>query len=553
MTMGPRWKRADWLAAGGVALAAMLLHARALWHGFVNWDDNRFITDNPLFLAGGWTYVRAALTRVQFDAYHPLHLLSYLPDRWWWPRSPMGFHALNLALFGADVLLLFRLARRHAGLVGAAAAALLFAAHPFTVEPVEWISARKDLLAVALFVGALLVEDARDPETARPSLAGLLVFVLALFAKSSTLCLPPILWCWLVWMRGASPRRALGRALPYAIVALVEATAVVVIWRSHQMIPDRPITAFIDVPATVATYVRRIVWPSDLAAMYPASMPAPLVAAAACAVALAIAALRWRRLPRAGRFALLGFLFAIAPVSNLVPVAFRFADRYAFLPLAVLVPPAAVGLDALWHLGRRQRIAAGAGLALAGTALLLGTVALGASWRDSDALWRHTTSVQPAAFLARLKYGETLRDRHAWSAAAAQYREAVRLRPDSALGYVGLFFLYATRAEVEGKWAPGTAAGWLRELGAAIDDSRRFDRLTQRFPRGLCSECADMLLLLDLRRWPRSDSSLLDGARLALDGGIPDAALVLLSQAQDPSAPAWQELAARARAAAGMK
>jgi hypothetical protein len=542
-----------WIAPAAVALAAALLHARALWDGFVNWDDNRFITDNPLFAAGGWTYVRAALTRIQFDAYHPLHLLSYLPDRWLWPRDPAGFHALNLVVFGADALLLFMLARRHASLPAAAGAVLLFAAHPFTVEPVAWISARKDLLATALFAGVLLVEDGRDARTDRPALGGLVLFLLALLAKSSTLCLPPILWCWLVWMRGASWRAAARRAAPYALVALVEAVAVLVIWRQHQMIPERPTAALIDVPATVATYVRRIVWPTDLAPMYPASMPAAVAAAAALVVGLGIALFNWRRLPAAGKFALVAFLLAIAPVSNAVPVVFRFADRYVFLGIAVLITPGAVALDALVRVRPRARVAVVAALAAVTLALELGTVALGATWRDSRALWAHATSAQPAGFLAHLKYGETLRDLHEWSAAAAEYREAVRLRPDSSLGYVGLFYLYATRADADGKWPPGTAAAWLRNVGAAIDAPARFAGLLRAFPRAACPQCADTLLLLDLRRWPRSDDALLEGARGALAGGLPDAALVLLSQARDPSAPAWQALLAEARRAAGVK
>jgi hypothetical protein len=137
----------------GVSLLAVILHADALGYGFLNWDDNRFITSNPLFAQGGWTYVRAALTQVQFDAYHPLHLLSYLPDRWLWPQSAAGFHGVGLALFALDVFLLFCLAIRHAGLAGAAVATSLFAAHPFCVEPVVWISARKDLLA-SIFLSA---------------------------------------------------------------------------------------------------------------------------------------------------------------------------------------------------------------------------------------------------------------------------------------------------------------------------------------------------------------------------------------------------------------
>ncbi|MES1206313.1 MAG: hypothetical protein ABUS79_10290 [Pseudomonadota bacterium] len=541
----------DRVAAAGVGLVAALLHARALGDGFVNWDDNRFIAANPLFATGGWSYVRAALTRVQFDAYHPLHLLSYLPDRWLWPANPAGFHAMNLLLLAVDAALLFALCRRYAGWGAAAAATLLFAAHPLTVEPVEWVSARKDLLAAAFFLAVLLVEDARPPERRRAAAAGVALFVAALLSKSSALCVPPVLWCWLVWMRGASPRTAAWRVAPYAAVAAVEAALVVTIWRAHQMIPVRPTAAPIDVLATLATYARRLLWPNDLAALYPDAMPAPAISAAIAAAFLFAAALTWRRWPAAARFALAAFLLALLPVANVVPVVFRFADRYAYLALVVLVPPAAVGLDALFRLQGVRRVLAVSVVAASAVALALTTVALGASWRDSGALWQRATSAQPGAFMARLKYGETLRDAADWSGAVRQYQAAVRLRPDSSLGYVALFYLYAKRAEAEGQLEPGTASRWLDALGSAIDDRRRFDRLVAQVPHGACPPCSNSLLLLNLRRWPRADERLLGAARAALEAGLPDVALVFLSQARDQSAPAWADLLTAARRASG--
>jgi len=537
------------LAAAGVGLAAALLHARALGDAFVNWDDNRFITANPLFAAGGWGYVRAALTRVQFDAYHPLHLLSYLPDRWLWRDSPAGFHALNLLLLAVGAALLFALCRRVAGSGAAAVATLLFAAHPLTVEPVEWVSGRKDLLAAAFFLGALLVEDARPLERTRPAAAGLALFVAALLSKSSALCLPPILWCWLVWMRGASPRAAAWRTAPYAALAAIEAVLVVTIWRTHQMIPPRPTAAAIDVLATLATYGRRLLWPSDLAPLYPDLMPAPALSAAVAGAALIAAAVSWRRWAAPARFALAAFLLALLPVANLVPVVFRFADRYAFLALVVLAPPAAAGLDALFRQRGLPRAAALGGAAVAAAALALTTVRLGTGWRESRALWERATAAQPAAFMAHLKYGETLREAGDWSGAVREYQAAVRLRPDSSLGYVALFYLYAKRAEAEGRLPSGSGDRWLRQLGAAIDDRARFDRLIAEVPHGACPPCANTLLLLNLRRWPRSDERLLAAGRAAVDAGLPDVALVFLSQARDQSAPAWVGLLAATRRA----
>ncbi len=506
-----------------VVAATVALHARALGGAFLNWDDDRFITANPLFAADGWGYVRAALTSIQFDAYHPLHLLSYLPDRWLWAAAPAGYRAVSVALLAADAALLVALAqRRGATAAGAVFAALLFAAHPLVIEPVAWISARKDLLALLFFLIALLVEDRRDPNLRRPAWSSLALFAAALLAKTSTVAFPLVLFAWLVWLRRARPRTALLRALPHAAVAAVVSLVVVAIWRDHQMIPtSRPAAVPVDVAATIATYLGRIIWPADLSPIYPAAPPAAGLAAAALLVIVGALALSWRRLPGAARFAAVAFAAAILPVANLVPVVFRFADRYVFLALAMLVVPLALVL--------RARVAYAAAAALLAAEIAI-AVPLQRAWRDSDALWARAVAAQPDALFARLKRGETLRDAGRFPEATAEYQAAVRLEPDNALGWAGLFHMYATRAEKEGRLAPGTAAGWLRALGPALADRGRFAELLRAAPRDACAPCSNTLLLLGLIRWPERDEALVAAARAALDRGLRDVALISLSR-----------------------
>ncbi len=479
------------LVAAGIVLAAVALHAAALGHGFVNWDDDRFITNNPLFAEGGWTYARAALTRVQFEAYHPLHLLSYLPDRWLWPHRAAGFHAVNLALFGLDVLLVFLLARRHAGLGGAAAAALLLTAHPLCVEAADWITGRKDLLATAFFIGVLLIEDRRNADDVGSSPGGLVMFAAALLCKTSTLYLPPIIWCWLVWMRRATGRTATRRALPYALLGLVPAIAVVTIWRKHEMIPERPIAAPVDVLATLATYARRTVWPTDLAAMYPVEMPAAVISAVLVGTFAIAVALFWRRLPSAARFAVVAFLVALLPVANIVPVALRFADRYAFLALAVLVPPAAVGFEALWRGGKLSRAVAIGGITATVVSLATITVPLSATWTSSRTLWARASAAHPDSFATRTKYGGTLLDLHDLGAVTRdEFQAAVRLKPLHSYGYAGLFSLYARRAEEQRRIPSGSERRWLSAFDSAQYGSSTFDALIATVPRSACPECS---------------------------------------------------------------
>lgn len=538
-----RWNA---IVATVLVLSAVGLHAGVLGHDFVNWDDQRFITANPLFAAGGWTYVRAALTQVQFEAYHPLHVLSYLPDRWLWPNHAAGFHAVNLTLFGLDVFLLFRLARRHAGLGGAAAAVMLFSAHPLCVEPVAWISARKDLLAAAFFVSVLLVEDSRNPDDDRISPAGLALFAAALLSKTATLCLPPLVWCWLVWMRRMTARSAARRAVPYALLGLVPTIAVVTIWREYKMIGARPIAAPIDVLATLATYARRAVWPSDLAAVYPIEMPAAVFSAALAGAFAVALVLVWRRLPPPARFAVVAFPVALLPVANLIPVAFRFADRYAYLALAVLVPPAAMGLEAWFCGGKLSRTVAIGGVTAAILSLAVLTMTQTATWASSRTLWARAAVAQPDAFLGRLNYGEALVESHDWAGAREEFQAVVRLHPLDYHAYLGLFFVYASRAEELGRISPGTAGQWRAAFGRSKQSAAAFDALIATVPRSACTECADTLLLMRLRRWPKPDGELLRAARSAIDEGAPDAALVILDGSADKGAPEWLALAAEA-------
>ena len=137
-------------AVAGIFAAVLVAYFPTLSAGFTNWDDDRFITNNPLFHGPVGAYVIAALTRVQFQAYHPLHLLSYLPDRLLWPGNAVGFHALNMGLFIVALTLGYFLLRRSVGVLPSLVAILLVGLAPLCVESVAWVVGRKDVLALLL-------------------------------------------------------------------------------------------------------------------------------------------------------------------------------------------------------------------------------------------------------------------------------------------------------------------------------------------------------------------------------------------------------------------
>src|SRR5262245_9300380 len=110
--------------------------------GFVNYDDDCYVTANPqvtggLSLAGvGWAFRAGRCAN-----WHPLTWLSLQTDATLFGVGPVGFHLANLAWHALAVLLVyFALAHLTGARWRAAAVAALFAVHPLRVESVAWVA-----------------------------------------------------------------------------------------------------------------------------------------------------------------------------------------------------------------------------------------------------------------------------------------------------------------------------------------------------------------------------------------------------------------------------
>jgi hypothetical protein len=162
----PNSSSLQWILMGVVALLAFVLYAQTLRYDYAL-DDITVITQNKLVQQGTSAIPTLLKTDYWFgytdqlrgQQYRPLSLVMFAMEYQISPANPAIHHFFNLVLYvltcSLGFLLLIRLFPS-TGLVLPFMAALLFAAHPVHTEVVSNIKSRDELLCFFFGIGAML-------------------------------------------------------------------------------------------------------------------------------------------------------------------------------------------------------------------------------------------------------------------------------------------------------------------------------------------------------------------------------------------------------------
>lgn len=376
----------------GVGLIAGLPSLRG---GFLSGDDYHLVLNHVLVNHPSFRHALELFTIVHRDLYQPIPMLSFsidfalahafgLDPTDSGPRAGAWlFHLTNVLIHALNVVLVFHVVRRLAtappglgerstfeatidGRAGTsdrsdalflpAAAAVVFAVHPLSAEPIAWLNGRMMLLSACFTLAGLLAFERWYERPSGLRAAG--VILLALLAHGSKVsAAAPVLIAILAIQRGRRPLRRWW-LMWGAITVLTAAFAGFAIVSSQGMIDD----ARAEMPASPALYcvlalgqyIRQFLLPIGLSPWYPPPQqigwtdPRVLTAVAVIAV-VAIAVVVSLRHTRVGILGLSWFLFAVAPTLPFVPARRSIgADRYVYLPNVGLVWIAATVVVALF-------------------------------------------------------------------------------------------------------------------------------------------------------------------------------------------------------------
>jgi protein O-mannosyl-transferase len=363
-----------------------------------------------------------------YTAGRPILNLSFALSYALHGQSPAGYHAGNVLIHALAALTLFGVVRRllrgpllaaHFAATAeplAAAAALVWAAHPINCESVTYISQRAESL-MGLFYFVTVYAFIRATE--QPGRVWRALTVIACVAGMLTkevMATAPIMLVLLDRAVFAGSFREVWRRRGWLHAALAAMWVILAVFMMTTKLEARGVGFSFDLPwhryariemYAVLHYLGLGLWPFPLVFDYGFEVPVPAPAIVfACGLVLAGIAgatvFAWRRSP-ALALPVIWFFLLLMPTSSVVPVAAQpIAENRVYVPLAGM---AILGVIAAYRwLGRRALLLAGAAVA----ALTCATIARNADYATSLTIWTDTLAKRPGSSRAHVHYGTAL-------------------------------------------------------------------------------------------------------------------------------------------------
>lgn len=415
---------------------------------FVNYDDDNYVTENPNVNSGLtlksvlWSFTTL---HGETSYWHPLTWLSHMLDCELFGLNPRWHHLTNLLLHIANTLLLFLVLKNMTGAVWQSGfVAALFALHPLHVESVAWVAERKDILSsffwILTMIGYLWYIKHGGIGW---YLLMIFVFGLGLMTKPMLVTLPFVLMLMDYWPLERFGKVKISRLIiekiPLFSLSVILSIVTFVAQRSLGAVAEIESISFrVRLANAVVSYIKyilKMVWPGDLAVLYPhpggrLPMWQPVVSVVLL-VGITAAVLYFGRRKRYLIFGWLWYLGTLVPVIGMVQVgAQAMADRYSYITLTGLFVIIAWAVpEFLAKLPHRRIVLAVGG----GVVVLVLSICSSRQlkiWQNSFTLFDHTLKVTENNYIMHNSLANVLASQGSYNEAIGHYHRAIRIKPD---------------------------------------------------------------------------------------------------------------------------
>ena len=464
-----------------LVLAILAAYEPVRHNGFVDYDDDQYVTENPHVNEGlSGESVLWAFTSFHFGMWHPLTSLSHIVNYELFGPNASGHHLTDLLLHIASTLLLFCILKKMTGAVWPSAfVAAVFALHPLNVESVVWVSERKNTLSTFFWMLTIAsyIWYAQRPAITRYVVV-VFVFCLGVMSKPVVVTLPFVLLLLDYWplrrlqlpganappqsdspqtnFQSASLLRLVAEKIPLLILVLVLCVITLLAQQTvNAMITleESPFGVRIaNALVSYTNYIAKMLYPVRLTVAY-LPQKLSLWQMIVSFIVLAVISTRVIYEARRRRWLLVGWLWylgTLAPMIGIVQAGpHAMADRATYIPLIGIYIITAWGAAEFSTRWRHRKI----GLSITAGVILMVLLTCSRKqvrhWQNSFALYGHGIAVTENNYLMHNNYGSLLLNEHELDKAIAHFNEAVRIKPDFADGHYNLGLAFSGKGNIE--------------------------------------------------------------------------------------------------------
>ncbi|MBI9089878.1 MAG: tetratricopeptide repeat protein [Desulfobacterium sp.] len=463
-----------------ILVLAVAVYANSIGNGFSNWDDPDLIVENRSITTMTYENIKTIFTPKSGATFQPVRLLSYMIDYYFWELDPRGYHFHNIILHSMAGMLLFlsllrmipRIAERCGGeglkksniQWTALFTALIFISHPVNVESVTWLSSRKYcLLAFFTFLSLYFFVRSSEDNRYHPVFLslGFFSFAAAVLSSPFGVVIPGLFFLY-DYCRDKSnnPVLVLKRRIIYHLPYLIAGTAAV--WllvkilvlapsggaaAEHYM--GNPSNTFYTMLRVLFDYARNLFLPFwlnnryvDYISLSPLELKV-LISLFSLFTLLGTCVYLTVKGRKFTLFCVGWFLIFWVPVSNIIPISTKMADRYLYLAASgiwllvihLFISKAVFKKDAVLRWMPHAIIG---GLVICFSLL---SCQRNFIWSDSISLWSDSLEKDYENTIAHYNLGYALDLKGQAKKAIFHYNEAIRIDPDHYKAHVNIAIL----------------------------------------------------------------------------------------------------------------
>lgn len=434
-----------WLLCGGILLITFLTFKPGLKNEFTNWDDPRYVTEDPIIKQEVAPNLKAFFSRdqmAQTGNYHPFTMISLAWEYGKVQLEPYLYHRDNLILHLLNVLLVFWFFILLTGKWEiASVTSLFFGIHPMHVESVAWVSERKDLLYSFFFLLSLCFYIWYQKLQYKSLISYafcLLFFLCSLFSKGQATVLPLVLFLLDYLSKRKFNLRLVIEKIPFLILSLVFGLIALSSQSASGSLGGTENSVFERLGIAsfnIFRYLYMAVLPTELMNFYSYPKEIPVYYYVAILLIAGLGYLFFWLHKKDKREVLFGFFFFLITIS--IVLQFQrvgdsiINDRYTYLPFIGLFFLG--GCLVVWLRQNKKNL-------YVPSLLILSVLAATSSyasynrcgiWKDSITLWTDLISKNPEYASAYNNRGSAYFNMHDYQNAEADFKKALELNPQN--------------------------------------------------------------------------------------------------------------------------